>query len=99
MVEPGSSRSLDIAKLDRLDTPGALFLCGLVDKGVELTGVRTEHRALLDLIRGLDLKPMPKVDPFPGGARSSSSSARARTMPGTRRRTSSPSSAVRRAGP
>jgi phospholipid/cholesterol/gamma-HCH transport system permease protein len=57
----GSSRSLSIARLDKLDTPGAMFLCGLRDKGVELTGVRAEHQALLDLICGLDLKPLPKV--------------------------------------
>lgn len=58
----GSSRALDIAKLDSLDTPGALFLCGLRDKGVELPGIRAEHQALLDLICGLDLKPLPKVE-------------------------------------
>jgi phospholipid/cholesterol/gamma-HCH transport system permease protein len=57
-----SSRSLDIARLDKLDTPGALFLCGLRDKGVELAGVRAEHQALLDLICGLELKPVPKVE-------------------------------------
>lgn len=61
----GSSRALDIAGLDSLDTPGALFLCGLRDKGVELTGIRAEHRALLDLICGLDLKPQPKVESIP----------------------------------
>jgi phospholipid/cholesterol/gamma-HCH transport system permease protein len=61
----GPSRSLDIAGLETLDTPGALFLCGLIDKGVELTGVRAEHRALLDFIAGLDLKPLPKVEPVP----------------------------------
>ena len=61
----GPSRALDIAKLDRLDTPGALFLCGLRDKGVELTGIRAEHQALLDLICGLDLKPLPKVESVP----------------------------------
>jgi phospholipid/cholesterol/gamma-HCH transport system permease protein len=61
----GASRSLDIAKLDSLDTPGALFLCGLKDKGVELTGIRAEHQALLDLICGLDLKPLPKVESVP----------------------------------
>ena len=61
----GKSRSLDVAGLDRLDTPGALFLCGLVDKGVTLTGVRAEHRALLDLIGGLDLEPLPKVASVP----------------------------------
>ena len=57
----GGSRSLDVAGLDSLDTPGALFLCGLRDKGVKLTGCRAEHRGLLDLICGLDLKPLPKV--------------------------------------
>ena len=36
-----------------------------VDKGVELTGVRAEHQALLDLICGLDLKPLPKVESVP----------------------------------
>jgi phospholipid/cholesterol/gamma-HCH transport system permease protein len=61
----GPSRSLDVAKLDSLDTPGALFLCGLRDKGVELTGLRADHRALLDLICGLDLKPLPKVESTP----------------------------------
>ena len=61
----GPSRSLDIARLESLDTPGALFLCGLRDKGVELTGIRTEHRALLDLICGLDLKPLPRVETVP----------------------------------
>ncbi|OYW12992.1 MAG: hypothetical protein B7X02_03035 [Rhodospirillales bacterium 12-54-5] len=61
----GSSRALDIAGLDGLDTPGALFLCGLRDKGVELAGIRAEHRALLDLICGLDLKPIPKVKSIP----------------------------------
>jgi phospholipid/cholesterol/gamma-HCH transport system permease protein len=39
-----------------------LFLCGLRDKGVELTGIRAEHHALLDLIGALDLKPLPRVD-------------------------------------
>jgi len=57
-----SSRSLGIAKLDTLDTPGALFLCGLRDNGVELTGTRAEHQALLDLICALDLKRLPKVE-------------------------------------
>lgn len=61
----GASRSLDIARLDSLDTPGALFLCGLRDQGVKLTGIRAEHRALLDLIGGLDLKPLPKVASVP----------------------------------
>ena len=62
---PGSSRSLDVAKLDDLDTPGALLLCALRDNGVELTGVRPEHQSLLDLICRLDLKPLPNVAPVP----------------------------------
>ena len=52
--------ALDLAKLSGLDTPGALFLCGLSDKGVEFTGVRAEHRALLDLVCGLEITPLPK---------------------------------------
>lgn len=52
---------MDVAKLDSLDTPGALLLCGLRDKGITLIGVSAEHRALLDLIYGLDLEPLPKV--------------------------------------
>lgn len=59
--QQGPSRQLDIAGLDSLDTSGALFLCGLRDKGMQLTGVRAEQRALLDLVYGLDLKPIPKV--------------------------------------
>jgi phospholipid/cholesterol/gamma-HCH transport system permease protein len=58
----GKGRSLDIAKLETVDTPGALFLCGLRDKGVELAGIRAEHQKLFDLISGLDLKPVPKPD-------------------------------------
>lgn len=63
--EQGPSRALDIAGLDSIDTPGALLLCGLRDKGVELTGIRAEHQALLDLVCGLELKPLPKVEPVP----------------------------------
>ena len=51
---------IDLAKLAGLDTTGALFLCGLRDRRVELTGVRDEHKALLDLICALDAKPLPK---------------------------------------
>jgi len=58
-------RALDLGNLSDLDTPGALFLCGLRDEGVELTGIRAEHKALLDLICGLELKPLPKSEPVP----------------------------------
>ena len=51
---------LDLRDLSSLDTPGALFLCGLRDRGVELSGIPTQHRALLDLIGGLDLERLPK---------------------------------------
>jgi phospholipid/cholesterol/gamma-HCH transport system permease protein len=60
-AKPGL-RSLDISGLKRIDTPGALFLCGLRDREVELTGTK-EHQTLLDLVCGLDLKPLPKVKP------------------------------------
>ncbi len=56
-------RSLDLGKLTELDTPGALFLCALRDQGVDLTGVRAEHQALLDLVSGLELKPFPALEP------------------------------------
>jgi phospholipid/cholesterol/gamma-HCH transport system permease protein len=65
LPKQGAKRSLDLAELDNLDTPGALFLCGLRDKGLTLTGIRAEHQALLDLICGLDLKPLPKVAAVP----------------------------------
>ena len=54
----GKSRALDIGKLSGIDSPGALFLCGLRGKGVELTRIREEHKSLLDLICGLELKPL-----------------------------------------
>ena len=57
--------ALNIGKLSGLDTPGALFLCGLRANGVELTGIRAEHKSLLDLICGLDLKPLPKPEFVP----------------------------------
>jgi len=59
--KPSPGRSLDLSGLKSLDTPGALLLRGLRGDGVSLTGVRAEHKALLDLICGLDLVPLPKV--------------------------------------
>jgi len=61
--KPGAGRSLDLSGLKSLDTPGALFLRGLRVQGVSLTGVRAEHKALLDLLCGLELEPAPKVKP------------------------------------
>jgi len=57
--------ALDLANLTALDTPGAQFLCALNAKGVELTGVRVDHKALLDLICGLEQKPLPKHERAP----------------------------------
>ena len=58
-------QSIDVRDLSKLDTPGALFLCGLHGRGVELKGVRAEHKALLELIGSLDLKPLPRVPRVP----------------------------------
>ena len=64
-VKQKKLRALDLRKLDELDTPGALLLRGLAGNGVELTGVRAEHQALLDLIGGLKLEPLPKPSEVP----------------------------------
>ncbi|MEJ0010364.1 MAG: MlaE family lipid ABC transporter permease subunit [Alphaproteobacteria bacterium] len=56
----GRPQRLDLSGLGRIDTPGALFLCRLQQKGTELTGVGEEHRALLDLIGSLELKKIPR---------------------------------------
>ena len=61
--KPGPGRSLDLSGLGSLDTPGALLLRGLRGEGVSLTGVRAEHRSLLDLICGLELPPASKLKP------------------------------------
>ena len=57
-----AARTLDVSGLTSLDTTGSLFLRDLQQRNVKLTGVRDEHRALLDLIAGLDGKPLPKPD-------------------------------------
>jgi len=54
-------QSINLADVSALDTPGALFLCDLRKRGVELNGVRGEHKALLELICSLELKPLPKA--------------------------------------
>ena len=38
--------AIDLRNLSGLDTPGALFLRGLRDRGIELTGARLEHKSL-----------------------------------------------------
>jgi len=53
-------RSIDLGGIDVLDTPGALLLCTLHKADVELTAVRPEHRALLDLVCGLQLQRLPR---------------------------------------
>jgi phospholipid/cholesterol/gamma-HCH transport system permease protein len=52
--------SLDLQRLRALDTPGALFLCGLRERGVALSGLHEEQQALLDLIGGLAHAPLPR---------------------------------------
>lgn len=64
-LKPGKSRVLDLRKLNGLDTSGALFLCELRDKKVDLTGVSAEHEQLLDLICGLERKPLIKPKAVP----------------------------------
>ena len=53
-VNRRTSRVLDLGDLHGLDTPGALLLGELSRRGVELTGIRTGHEALLDLVCGLE---------------------------------------------
>jgi ABC-type transporter Mla MlaB component len=53
--------AIDLSGLASLDTPGALFLCALRDSGVQLTGTRSEHAALLELVCALDLAPLPRT--------------------------------------
>jgi phospholipid/cholesterol/gamma-HCH transport system permease protein len=57
--------ALDLGGLAGLDTPGALFLAGLRAQGVQIAAVRPEHQALLDLVSGLALEPLPKPRPLP----------------------------------
>src|SRR6266508_2749482 len=56
-----SHRTLDLGALSELDTSGALFLSTLRRAGASLTGLSREHRALVDLVGGLDLKELPKT--------------------------------------
>jgi len=60
------ARTLDLRKLSGLDTSGAMFLCELRDKHVELTGVSAEHEQLLDLVCGLERKDLAKLKTMPG---------------------------------
>jgi len=57
--------AIDLAKLDGLDTTGALFLRDLGAKPAELTGLRPDHKALLDFISSLDTKPLPRPRAMP----------------------------------
>lgn len=57
-AQPRGARVLDLARLDRLDTSGALLLCELAGQQVELAGVREEHRRLIDLVGALEHEPL-----------------------------------------
>jgi phospholipid/cholesterol/gamma-HCH transport system permease protein len=59
------SQMLDLSRLDRLDTPGALLLSELAGTRVELIGMHAEHRQVLDLIGGLERKPLLKPRAIP----------------------------------
>ena len=52
-------KRVDVSGLTALDTPGALFLRDIKTGNVELTGIRDEHRALIDLVCGLEGRPLP----------------------------------------
>ena len=52
------SRVLDLKGLEGLDTAGALFLCELADRDIELAEASAEHQRLIDLIGALERKPL-----------------------------------------
>jgi phospholipid/cholesterol/gamma-HCH transport system permease protein len=56
---------LDLAGLQRLDTPGALLLCGLRDRGLHLRGLRSQHADLLDMVCGLEVQDLPATPRMP----------------------------------
>ena len=59
-VKENQAGQLDLAKLETLDTPGALFLNSLREQGLEITNVRADQQALFELISGLTLEPLPE---------------------------------------
>lgn len=63
--EGSGERALELGGLRGLDTPGALSLSELRHGGVALTGLRPEHEALLALVEGLDVAPLPAADNVP----------------------------------
>lgn len=58
-------RSLDLGKLVGLDTSGALFLCELRNRHVELIDLSAEHGQLLDMVCDLERKPLAKPKTVP----------------------------------
>lgn len=52
---------LDLTGLQRLDTPGAMLLCGLREQGLRLQGVRSQHADLLELVCGLKPQAVPRT--------------------------------------
>jgi phospholipid/cholesterol/gamma-HCH transport system permease protein len=58
-------KKLDLSGLSSVDTSGALFLCRLRDEGVQLTGIGTAHKTLLELVGGLEHKPIPEKKAAP----------------------------------
>jgi len=54
-----AARRIELRGLDGLDTLGAWWLAGLRRDGVQLRGLRAEHRALIDLVDALEAPPLP----------------------------------------
>jgi phospholipid/cholesterol/gamma-HCH transport system permease protein len=60
-MEGHRTRSIDVGNLSALDTLGALFLWQWQRSDGELTGVQPPQQRLLDLVGGLDARPLPRV--------------------------------------
>jgi phospholipid/cholesterol/gamma-HCH transport system permease protein len=52
---------LDLTGLQRLDTPGAMLLCGLREQGLRLEGLHARHADLLKLVCGLQTQEVPRT--------------------------------------
>jgi phospholipid/cholesterol/gamma-HCH transport system permease protein len=65
MKQRKRSAPLDLKGIESLDTPGALVLTRLREDGVEFTGIRPDHKALLELVGQLELKPLAKPRTVP----------------------------------
>ncbi len=65
-VTDAGKRQIDVGGLTELDTAGALLLCAWQEQGGTFSGLRAEHKRLLELITKLDHAPLagvPKIHP------------------------------------